>query len=232
MHHASISEIATTEPTLLSTWRPHPLPVTFDALFDGRLAEQHFRPDEMVLLHDQPADAVLQVVSGTIRCCTLTQCGRRQIFRFAGKGTYLGIADLDRWHYTAEAVDHVIVKRLPRARFERALDESRALRQDLRQLVRADLIAREHHLTSIAFRSAEERLLEFLDTLARSSHGGRFTILPMSRRDIGDHLGLTLETVSRAFSTLKRRRVIEMNGSDRFRLIDSDVAPPRPATAA
>jgi len=71
---------------------------------------------------------------------------------------------------------------------------------------------------------ATDRLLKFLKEFARRRASTGFTVLTMTRRDIADHIGLTVETVSRAFGTLKRQGLVEMRGSDRFRFVNEAVS--------
>lgn len=112
------------------------------SLFETKAFEQHFQPESTILLHGHAADAVYLVVSGTIRCCTISEDGRRQIFRFAKKGEFVGVSDIDTWHFTAEAVDHVIVKSIPRSVVEQSFAVSIPLRQEIRALVCSQLECR------------------------------------------------------------------------------------------
>lgn len=222
MQESSISvERTSTPPTsLLVAPRVIRKPETISDLFANNSAEQHVQPGEVVLLHGQSADRLYQIISGTVRCCTFTSQGRRQIFRFALKGELLGFVDLETWHFTAEAVDHVILRSIPRARMEARLETEPRLQRAVRKLVSAELADRERQMMALAYTQADQRLRSFLSKFAKSRRTSGFVTLPMTRQDIGDHLGLTLETVSRAFSSLKRRGVLEMRGSERFRMID------------
>ncbi len=191
--------------------------------FDPQQPVRHVRPGEIVFLHGESADAIYQVVSGTIRCCTISEDGWRQIFRFARTDEFLGLVDLETWHFTAEAVDHVVLRTAPRERVERALQTDRRLQIAVRRFVAAELETRERQLATIAYMSAAERLRSFLQDFAGTRSSTGFIVLPMTRQDIGDHLGLTLETVSRAFGKLRSDGVIEMRGASRFRLAAPEV---------
>lgn len=193
-------------------------------LFDRRAPVQHVLPGRVIFLAGERADRVYQVVSGTVRCCTISDDGRRQIFRFVRSGDFLGLADLDTWRYAAEAVDHVILRAIPRSCVETSIVEDPDVLRAVRGHLLKELETREQQLVSIAYVSSVDRLHRFLEDLSRDRRPGSFVVLPMTRQDIGDHLGLTLETVSRAFSTLRARGVIEMKGFDRFRLREQDRA--------
>lgn len=192
------------------------------SLFCETSFEQHFEPNSTILLHGDPADAIYYVVSGTVRCCTIESDGSRQIFNFAKKGEFIGISDIVTWHFTAEAVDHVILGTVARATVERHLNVNMALRQELRSQVSRMLEQREKQLLSLVSKKAPERLFHFLCEFAssRPRAGSGTVALPMCRRDIADHLGLSVETVSRAFTILKLKGRIELVTSEKYRIED------------
>ncbi|QIE54203.1 Crp/Fnr family transcriptional regulator [Pikeienuella piscinae] len=194
-------------------------PSTLSDLFSGAKNLQRHAPGHAIVVEGDPVTHLFQVVAGTVRSCSFTEQGRRQIFRFARAGDIFGLIDIDHWHYTAEAVDAVILRSISKQAFDNALDGSRALRRDLRMRV-GDLTAeRERHLTFLAFESAEQRLGWFLRNFSAGRADDGFLTLPMTRQEIGDYLGLSLETVSRAFGSLKRAGVIEMRGAEKYRLV-------------
>jgi len=200
------------------------------ALFRGNSFERHYQPGSTILLHGDPADAVYLVVSGTIRCCTVDPEGSRQIFSFPKKGEVLGISDTDYWHFTAEAVDHVILKSMPKATLEQALAHNATLRQEIRLQMRALLERREKQLLTLVSTKASERLYRFLEEFAGTRSGKGHIVLPMCRRDIGDHIGLSMESVSRAFSDLKRKGLIDLKSHEKYQIMaraQQDTGPER-----
>lgn len=192
-------------------------------IFDRDVPLRHVQPGGIIALHGSKADTAYEVVSGTVRCCTISEDGLRQIFRFVRSGDFLGLVDMDVYRYTAEAVDHVIIRSVPRARFDAALLDDAKLQGAIRRFIAKEMAARERQLVMFAYKTATERLLSFLEAFASSRKAEGFVALPMTRQDIGDHLGLTLETVSRAFGTLRRDGRIEMKGADRFNLTQQTV---------
>lgn len=188
------------------------------ALFNAKSFQQTFQPGSTILLHGYPADAVYLIVSGTVRCCTISPEGSRQIFRFAKKGEFVGIADMDTWHFTAEAVDHVTVKSVPRSTVEQSLAVNIPLRQELRQYICDQLQTREKQLLSIVTSKAPERLFQFLSDFASTRSGTGYIALPMCRRDIADHLGMSVETVSRAFGDLKNKGRISLACAEKYKI--------------
>lgn len=193
-----------------------PLARVFESL--GR--QRHFAPGGTILLHGDPADTLFQVVSGTVRCCTITDEGHRCIFRFAGPGDFLGFPELETWHFTAEAVDHVQLLSAPRSGVVRALRDGAApLQREINALIAREFAAREQQLVMLSHARADQRMLWFLTEFGRRADRDGFAHLPMTRQDIGDHLGMTIETVSRVLSALKRQALIEMQGSSKVRVL-------------
>ena len=194
---------------------------TLMALFDASSPKQTYRPDSSIMLHGYPADAIYLIVSGTVRCCTISEDGERQIFRFAKKGEFLGLSDIDNWHFTAEAVDHVTVKHVPRAVLEQTLAVDIQLRFEIRRQVLNQLENREKQLLSLVLSKAPDRLFKFLSDFAASRSSTGYVALPMCRRDIADHLGMSVETVSRAFGHLKLTGRIGLSGAEKFQILDT-----------
>ncbi|WP_353351769.1 Crp/Fnr family transcriptional regulator [Aquicoccus sp. SU-CL01552] len=189
------------------------------SLVEQKGFRQHFQPNSTVLLHGDPANAVYFIESGIIRCCTIDGHGRRQIFSFAKKGEFVGLSDTDRWHFTAEAVDHVIVKSVPRAILEQEIAGSTPLRHEVRAYIRGLLEQREKLLLTLANANGPDRLYGFLEDFAASRSNAGYVVLPMCRRDIGDHIGLSTESVSRAFSDLKRKGRIDLKSHEKYRIV-------------
>lgn len=167
------------------------------------------------------ATSVYQILSGTVRCCLVTEDGHRQILRFARKGDIIGATADKEWTFTAEAVDDVVIQACPRFTLDAALRHDPAMRPALHSLICRELAHRERLLVMVSRMHADDRLLAFLQGFAQQPpETGGWTHLPMGRQDLADHLGLSFETVSRAFSALKRRCDIAMDRTDRYRLLD------------
>ena len=203
---------AATDPTGSSS----PLSRAFETM--GR--KRQYTPGSTIMLHGDPADTLFQVVSGTVRCCTIMDDGRRCIFRFARPGDFLGFPEFETWHFTVEAVDHARLIAVRRLDVEHVLRETTApLQHEINNLIAKEFAARENQLVMLSHARAEERLVWFLREFGGRLARGGFIVLPMTRQDIGDHLGMTLETVSRVFGALKRRGLIEMCGSNKVRFM-------------
>jgi CRP/FNR family nitrogen fixation transcriptional regulator len=113
---------------------------------------------------------------------------------------------------TAEALNDVSVICYRRGRLERLSDENHAIRAELFSTLRHDLWAAQNHLVILGRQSALERVASFLlQLIDRRKDARKDTIdIPMSRQDIADYLGLTIETVCRMLTKLKDSAIIEI----------------------
>jgi CRP/FNR family nitrogen fixation transcriptional regulator len=163
-----------------------------------------------------------QVLSGTVRVCKFLADGRRHIVEFYSAGESFGLQSGAARDFSAEAVTDVMVMRYSRAATERALDESPALDRRLRELTLKSLASAQGRLLLLGRMTAPERVAAFLlDTIERNDGAPRFD-LPMSRSDIADYLGLTIETVCRILSDLKRRGIIAIPNPHRIEILDRE----------
>jgi CRP-like cAMP-binding protein len=177
-------------------------------------------PDEVIALEGDPADRLFLIVSGTVRLYKVMADGRRAIVRFLYPGEYFGYA-ADRHHrVSAEAVTAVQLRWWPRATVENRANRSPELQHWLAGLLDGDLRMALDHVLLLGRKTASERVASLvLDLLARSHLAQEFA-LPMSRLDMADHLGLTLETVSRVFSQLRNAKVIALPRPQHVRVLN------------
>jgi CRP/FNR family transcriptional regulator len=163
-----------------------------------------------------PAEHFFNVTAGTAKLFKLLPDGRRQITGFASTGTFLGLAVSSSYAFSAEAVDATRICRFSRTRLRRLLDDFPAMEKRLLEVASNELVAAQEQMLLLGRKTARERVASFL--LARDSvatgEGAAFAArrvsLPMARTDIADYLGLTVETVSRTMTRLRRDRLIEM----------------------
>jgi CRP-like cAMP-binding protein len=151
-----------------------------------------------------------RVVEGGVRLCKLMPDGRRQIAEFMLRGDLFGFELGEEHSLTAEALGEVVVMRCARSHMERLSDEQPQIRKQLMSHLRRDLSSAQTHLVMLGRQTAKERVASFLLLLVERGEAddGDAVELPMSRQDIADYLGLTIETVCRALSDLKRDRII------------------------
>jgi CRP-like cAMP-binding protein len=153
-----------------------------------------------------------KIIAGAVRISKLTADGRRQIADFFLPGDLISF-DLGGIHScTAEAIVECVVRRYPKPQIERIAAESPRVARHMLALAQDRLASAQTQMMVLGRKTATERIATFLVAQAAraDARGGRNLRLPMTRIDIADHLGLTVETVSRIFSRLKRDRVIDV----------------------
>ncbi|AZO43286.1 cyclic nucleotide-binding domain-containing protein [Mesorhizobium sp. M7D.F.Ca.US.005.01.1.1] len=151
----------------------------------------------------EKAGAFYQVEFGAVRVYRLLADGRRQISAFHLAGETFGFEADTTHHFFAEAINSTGVRVF---RLTAGADMS----HQLLPLALKGLTRAQEHLLVLGRQSAIERVAAFLVDIAERQGGLRQVELPMSRMDIGDYLGLTIETVSRVFTRLKDKGVIRL----------------------
>jgi CRP/FNR family nitrogen fixation transcriptional regulator len=165
-------------------------------------------------------DCWYKVISRTVRICKLLADGRRHIAEFSLGGDCFGIDNGSERIYSAEAVDDVIVMRYRRSATEQLLDQNPAAARPLRDPVLGELSNMQRRALLLGRMTAPERIAAFLLEMFDRCNRTKVLDLPMSRSDIADYLGLTIETVCRIFSALKREGAISIPSPHRIELLD------------
>ena len=161
-----------------------------------------------------------KVVSGTVRVCKLLADGRRHIADFCFSGDCFGLDGTGGRPYSAEAVDDVIVMRYRRKPTEQLIDQNNALARLLREAMLRDLAHAHGHTLRLGRMTACERVATFLLEMLERRDRTKALDFSMSRNDIADYLGLTIETVCRTLSAFKRDGVIAIPNPHRIELLD------------
>jgi CRP/FNR family nitrogen fixation transcriptional regulator len=165
---------------------------------------------------NEPADYLYRVVSGAVRVCKLMSDGRRQIGAFYLPGDLFGLEADDFHRFSAEAVcdsEVLVVRRT--ALLARSPVNGPTIAEMWVQTM-SHLRQAQNHMLLLGRKTAQERIAAFLLEMGeRSSRSGALE-LPMSRQDIADYLGLTIETVSRTLTQLEREGVISIPVSRRI----------------
>lgn len=175
-----------------------------------------------IVAQGEPVQSVFRVVSGYVRLCIYTEEGHRRIVSFHGAGSVVGMSQLSSpdWKVSVEAVTSCVLDAVPKSVIEDRMDSERDVREGALITLHSDVEMREAHLVMMAILPATERLHAFLECFAKMRGSDGLVALPMCRRDIGDYLGLSMETVSRSFSALRESERIETCGAEKFRLTE------------
>jgi len=197
-----------------------------DALVDDELAflsraAQHvsLAPNTLFIEEGDPATYFYNVNSGTIRLFKSLPDGRRQITGFAGPGHFLGLASAKKNIVSAESMEPVKLCRFSRATMHSMFEEYPQLERKLLDVAMHELVLGLQQMLLLGRKTAIERIASFLlawaERLEICASGAlpkpnSSMHLPLSRTDLADYLGLTIETVSRTLSQLKRDAFIEI----------------------
>lgn len=192
----------------------HPIAISSSIIADA-LPQQLvvFAPNTEIYAQGEPATALYQVEFGTVRIYRLLADGRRQISAFHVAGEFFGFEADGAHHFFAEAVDRCGIRIC-----QRPLDKG--LASQLLPIALDALVRAQKHLLVIGRQCASERVAAFLIDMMERQGDVRHVELAMSRTDIADYLGLTIETVSRAFTKFKERGHIRMKSARTIDITD------------
>lgn len=182
--------------------------------------EFRYRKEEEIFGQDEPSEYVYQVVSGAVRSHKLLSDGRRQIGAFYLPGDVFGLEVGATHRLTAEAVIDTTVRLLHRGSLERAAAADVEIARSLWSITAKELCHAESHLLLLGRKSALERVANFLLEMDRRLAHAGLMYLPMCRRDIGDYLGLTLETVSRSVSELHKQGIVGLPSARQIQVVN------------
>ena len=182
--------------------------------FDGIGTVVILRRDQALFFEGDPAQHCFKVVSGMVRSCRLLADGRRHVNQFLVPGDFVGLESDDTYRFTLEAVSDATLMRYPRRAMDQLVERQPRLGKCLLGLMSDGLSAAQAQMLLLGRKSAVERLASFLLSLSRRAGESDHIALAMTRSDIADYLGLTIETVSRIFSQLKSRGVIQLKASN------------------
>jgi CRP-like cAMP-binding protein len=186
---------------------------------------QHFLRNETIFCEGETADQIYQIAGGTVRMCRHTSDGRRNIIDFLLPGDLIGFLECPDQPATAEAVTDVTLMSYPRSGFDRLAASNPVIHSRVLCHLSANLLEVQQHVFVLGCQNAKERVASFLVRLAERmdiAAGDRLD-LTMGRQDIADHLGLTVETVSRAISALRADGIVAVPNSHQMTLLDMRV---------
>jgi CRP/FNR family nitrogen fixation transcriptional regulator len=168
-----------------------------------------FAKDEEIFAEGDRAGFFYKVVSGAVRTCKLLSDGRRQIDAFHLPGDIFGLEAGDDHRFGAEAVGTATVIAYRRFGSDMLSTGPGAFSREVLAAMMLSLERAQNHMLLLGRKSAMEKIATFLLDLSARLKDDAIE-LPMSRMDIADHLGLTIETVSRSLTQLERQRIIDL----------------------
>lgn len=185
------------------------------AIFKFRTIEQA-KPGQTIFFEGDAAKHIFAVLEGDLRVCRILPDGRRVIAGFLRAGDIVGVSFKSRYLYSVEAINRVRFRRITKKAFDEELEVTPSLRPAMLSKLCDEVASAQDQMVLLSCKNAEERLCNFLFKqlqldLERGEPRGTIR-LPMTRLDIADYLGMTIETVSRTITKLVNRGILELMG--------------------
>ncbi|NLS07371.1 helix-turn-helix domain-containing protein [Rhizobium sp. P32RR-XVIII] len=175
------------------------------------------KADQTIYSEGEHALAIYQVEAGAVRIYRLMSNGHRHILSFCSKGEWFGLEKGQVRSDFAEAVCETRIRPFP-------ANQDAVVPMDLLNIALTNLAKAQEKQLVMTEQSALKRVAAFVQEMAERHPGEPEFDMMMSRSDIADYLGLTIETVARSFTKLRERRIVRLNGKLQrsVRLLDRD----------
>jgi CRP/FNR family transcriptional regulator, nitrogen fixation regulation protein len=180
-------------------------------------APMSFTRNAEIYGENEPADYLYKVISGTVRTYKIFDDGRRQIGGFYFAGDLFGLEHGEAHQFSAGAIENCVVLVVKRGALIALAERDGDVARQLWSLTAEELQRVRTHML-LLIKSAEQRVACFLIEMAGRLSSEEVVELPMSRQDIADYLGLTIETVSRTLTHLEAKAAIALPTSRRILL--------------
>ncbi|MGY5812141.1 Crp/Fnr family transcriptional regulator [Rhizobium sp. LEGMi198b] len=201
---------------------PDAEPNCLQALFRKQPTE-HLAAGQSLFFEGDVAKHLFEVVEGSLRIFKIISDGRRVITGFLHAGDIVGVSLRNHYLYSAEAIGDTKVRRFSRKAFEAEVSNSQDLRPEVFARLCDEMAAAQDQMVLLSCKNAEERVCTFvLKQLHRNPDHNRSNAiveLPMTRLDIADYLGLTIETVSRTMTKLANKGILVSAGRHCVRIM-------------
>ena len=207
----SVQQFAARFRAPLPTVRPQPS----TSLIELMGAPMPFTRNAEIYGENEPAEYFYKVISGTVRTYKVLSDGRRQIGFFYLPGDVFGLEVGDKHRFSAEAIADCKVLVIKRSSIIALAAHQTDIARQLWEMTATELRRVQDHVM-LLIKTAQERVAGFLLEMAARVPGATEIELPMSRQDIADYLGLTIETVSRTLTQLENLAAIAMPTSRRI----------------
>ena len=193
-------------------------------VFENISFEKKFVNGTNIFLQNDPSQYLYNITEGNVKIYQLLDDGRIQIIGFLYPGDFFGTYQNNKYNYCAEAIGNLKTCVFDKKILDKYLDENPILAKELLNQTSFELSLAQDRITVLGKLKAVERISRFLlnisDQRKRIGWQNNPISLPMTRQDIADYLGLTIETVSREFSNLKSSNVIKSLTSKQIYLTD------------
>jgi CRP/FNR family transcriptional regulator, nitrogen fixation regulation protein len=178
-------------------------------------SQMKFSANAEIFGEGEPAEYVYKVVTGAVRTCKILNDGRRQISDFYLPGDIFGLEIGKEHRCSAEAINGVTVLVVRRSAIVSLAERDCEAARELWSFTGRELKRVQEHMLLLV-KSAQQRVASFLLEMSKRLAATDAIELPMSRQDIADYLGLTIETVSRTMTQLVSEQAIVLPSSRRI----------------
>jgi CRP/FNR family transcriptional regulator, nitrogen fixation regulation protein len=197
----------------------HPVPAVNSHVLGASIelmgAPMPFTRNAEIYGENEPAEYLYKVVSGSVRTYKVLNDGRRQIGAFYLPGDVFGLEVGDEHTFSAEAIVNSKILVIKRSALINLAARDNETARKLWTMTADELQRVQAHIL-LLIKTAQERVAGFLLEMASRVPVGNEIDLPMSRQDIADYLGLTIETVSRTLTQLENTAAIAVPSSRRI----------------
>lgn len=196
-------------------------------LLESMKSYRTYAPGDVILWRGEPLDFVASVVRGVATLTKTMEDGRTQMVGLLLPSAFLGRPGRKVIDFDVTATEEVTLCCFDRVKFEKLIDETPAVAQRLMELALDELDAARDWMVLLGRKTAREKIATFIEMLSNHSqvadgdHQNDID-LHMTRDQIANYLGLTLETVSRQFTALKKDGIIDF--TDRRHFVVTDLA--------
>ncbi len=175
---------------------------------------------------NQEMEGIFAVKSGAIKTSIANEDGQEQVLEFHFPGDLLGFDAFNTGHHSCDAIalEDTLLCKIPVNVFDNLCERLPGLRKELRRQVGKEIAHNQHLLLSLGQQQTDERLANFLLLVSKHYQSRGFSnkefVLPMSRQDLSNYLGMAVETLSRIISRMTDDKIIKV---ERRMVIISDI---------
>tara|TARA_R110002096_G_scaffold257381_1_gene450962 strand:+ start:316543 stop:317301 length:759 start_codon:yes stop_codon:yes gene_type:complete len=190
------------------------------------ISKINLKPAKQVICNEgETANYLYNINHGCVRISKTLPDGRRQIIGFLFPGEFFGLARDNGYDYSAEFITNVELCQMPINKIFAMFSKFPKLGHKMLEITRTELQITQDQMLLLGRKTAKEKLCSFLIAMQQKSKQLKdikenHVYLPMSRSDIADHLGLTIETVSRQFTILGKDGIISLGENPFVEILD------------
>ena len=194
--------------------------------FSGISVEKEFKNKQTIFLQQEEANNLYNITKGNVKIYRLLSDGRIQIIGFLYPGDFFGSYKKEKYNYSAESIGEVRSCVFKQTSLDNYLEKNMTLAKELLHMTSHELTLAQDRMGVLGKMNANERVAQFIlnisDQRARIGWQNNPVSLPMTRQDIADYLGLTLETVSREISRFKTANIIKLMNLKQIFIVDKE----------